>query len=71
MARHTDRLRERALHAPSWHFKSLTWGLSSGFPLANHLALPESESVFGSLRVRPFVHMHLVAKLDPSEVAYE
>ena len=39
------RLGERV--APSWQFKSLIWGISSRFPLANHLALPGSESVFG------------------------
>ena len=37
--------RERAV--PSWSFESLMWGISSGLNLANHLALPHSESVFG------------------------
>ena len=32
---------------PFWQFKSLIWGMSSGFPLANHLALPDSESELG------------------------
>lgn len=32
---------------PSQEFESLLWGVSSGFPLAIHLALPGSESVFG------------------------
>ena len=27
--------------------ESLLWGISPGFPLTNHLALPGSESVFG------------------------
>ena len=34
----TGGLRERI--APSWQFEPLIWGISSGFPLANHLALP-------------------------------
>ena len=29
------------------------WGISSGFPLANHLALPGSESVFGLFQGPP------------------
>ena len=33
--------------APLWQFKSLTWGTSSGFPLASHFDFPGSESVFG------------------------
>ena len=40
--RHTGRLRETEL----W-FELLLWGASAGFPLANHLALPGSESVLG------------------------
>ena len=39
------RLRERV--APLWQFKSLIWGISSGFPLANHFNLTGSKSVFG------------------------
>ena len=31
----------------SWQLESLLWDISPGFPLANHLALPGSESVFG------------------------
>ena len=31
---------------PSRQFESLIWGISSGFPLANHLALPGSASIF-------------------------
>ena len=30
---------------PLQWFESLLWGISSGFPLANHLALPVSESI--------------------------
>ena len=43
--RHTGELRERV--APLWQFESLLWGISSGFPLTNHLALSGSESAFG------------------------
>ena len=32
---------------PSWRLKSLTRGISSGFPLANHFDLPGSRSIFG------------------------
>ena len=45
MDRHKGGLRERVV--PSWYFESFIWVISSGFPLANHLALPGSESVFG------------------------
>ena len=39
---HTGGLRGRVV--PSWSFESLLWDISSGFPLASHLALPGSES---------------------------
>ena len=43
--RHSGRLRERV---PSLsYFESLTWDIYFGSPLANYLALPGSESVFG------------------------
>ena len=45
VGRHMGGLRERV--APSWQFKSLTWGISSVFPLTNHFDLPGSESIFG------------------------
>ena len=45
MDRHTGGLRERV--TPSWWFESLIWGISSGFPLANHLTLLGSVSLFG------------------------
>ena len=45
MDRHTGGLRERVM--PSWQFELLLWGISSGFPLANHFDLPGSKSVFG------------------------
>ena len=41
--RHTGGLRV----APSWSSESHLSGMSSGFPLANHLALPGSKSVIG------------------------
>ena len=53
--RYTGRLRERI--APSWSFKSLTWGISSWFSLANHFDLP-SESVFG-ISKDPSVCVHI------------
>ena len=45
--RHTGALRERVPIAPSWQLKSLTGGISSAFPLANHFDLPGSQSIFG------------------------
>ena len=49
VGRHTGRLRERENHwvTPSWLFESLLWGISSGFPLANHCDLPGSQSTVG------------------------
>ena len=32
--------------APLWQFKSLIWGISSGFPLASHFDLPGSAYIF-------------------------
>jgi len=32
---------------PLWCLKSLTWGISSRFPLVSHFDLPGSESLFG------------------------
>ena len=32
---------------PLWWFESILWGVSSGFPLASHLDLSGSESIFG------------------------
>ena len=56
--------------APLGQFKSLTWGISLGFPLASRLALPGSESCLVHLRVLPCVHLHVLAKVDSSEEAY-
>ena len=42
MNRHAWAGSERESRAPM-----VVWGISSGFPLVNHLALPGSESIFG------------------------
>ena len=42
------------------------WGISSGFPLANYLALPGSESAFGLSQGPPRARVHLLAKMDSS-----
>ena len=62
---------------PLWYLKSLTWGISSRFPLVNHFDLPDSEPLFG-LSQGPLVCvcvctcacMHLSAEMDSSEEAY-
>ena len=45
MERHLNTLRGRVseLRLPAWWFKSLTWGVSSGFHLASHFDLPGSQ----------------------------
>ena len=53
-----------------WQFKSLIWGISSGFPLANHFDLSGSESNLVSLRILPRVYMHFLGKMDSTEEAY-
>ena len=58
MDRNIDGLRERV--AALWQFKSLTWDISSRFPLANQLALPESESLYG---ISQDVPMYVCASL--------
>ena len=55
----------------SWYFKSLIWGISSRFPLANHLALPGSGSVLVYLRVLSCVHGLFLTKMDSSKQTYE
>ena len=37
----------RPQRVPLWWFESLLGDISSGFPLASHLASPGSKSVFG------------------------
>ena len=48
----------------SQQFTSLVWGISSGFPLANYLALPGSESVTGLSQGPPMCALHLLAKME-------
>lgn len=55
--------------APSWQFKSLIWGISYNFPLANHFDLPHSQSLSG-ISQDPFVCTHLLAKMDPTTKAF-
>ena len=43
--RHRGELRVSRV-VPSWQFELLSWGISSGFPLANHFDLPGSQSIF-------------------------
>ena len=42
---------------PSQEFESLLWGISSGFPLADHFDLPGSQFIFGMSQDRP-MSMH-------------
>ena len=44
MDRHRGELRVSRV-VPSWQFELLSWGISSGFPLANHFDWPGSQSV--------------------------
>ena len=44
--RHRGELRVSRV-VPSWQFELLSWGISSGFPLANHFDLPGSQFIFG------------------------
>ena len=46
--RHCKQILYHLSHQGSpWQFKSLTWDISSGFPLTNHFDLPGSQSIFG------------------------
>ena len=45
--------------ASSWEFKSLARGVSSGFPLASHLALPVLSPYLVYLRILLCVYKHL------------
>ena len=56
--------------APSWKFKSLTRGSSSGFPLTNHLGLPGSGSIFGLTQGPPLCVCTSLSKMDSSTEAY-
>ena len=66
MDRHTNRIRV----SPLWQFESLLWGIYSGFPLASHLALPVSESVFDISKAPRICWMHPLAKTDSSKEAH-
>ena len=55
--RQTHRSAKRERDTPSWLFDSLLWGIASRFLLANHLALPGSESMF-SVSQGPSVCAH-------------
>lgn len=57
---HTSELRERVPITPSWQLKSLTGGISSAFPLANHFVVPGSQSILGISQDSPMcVHVSL------------
>ena len=58
--RHMGGLREQ--------FESLSWGISSGFPLTDLCLVLSLYLVY--LRVLPCVHVHLLANMDSSEEAY-
>ena len=65
------RLREESLS----HTLRTVWmpfkGHFSGFPLASHLELPGSQSIFGVSQDLPLcVCTHLLAKMDSTEEAY-
>ena len=61
-------LRDRV--ASLWQFKSLIWGISSGFLLANHLICLVQNPYLLYLRVLLYVHPHLLVKMDSTEEAY-
>ena len=46
MGRHTGRLKESHRVPALWQFELLSWGTSSGFPLASHFDLPDSQPMF-------------------------
>ena len=56
-------------HALVW-FGSLLWGISAGFPVANHFDLPSSLVHVDMSQVLPRVWAHLLVKIDSSEEAY-
>ena len=63
--KHGQALRERAMSF--WGgLNHLYGGSSSGFPLANHLALSGFESGSGLTRALLCVRAHLLAKMDSS-----
>ena len=52
---------------PSERFELILWGISFGFPLANHFDLPGSQSTFGRSQDPPCVRMYLLAKMEFTE----
>lgn len=66
MDRHTSGLREKNSR-PHGSLNHLYWGISSGFPLANHFDWPDSESVFVISQDPPHVGVHLSANMDSSK----
>ena len=55
---------------PLWWFGSLLWGISAGFPVANHFDLPSSLVHVAMSQVLPRVCAHLLVKMNSSEEAY-
>ena len=55
---------------PSLQFESLLWGISPRFRLANPLALPGSEFVFGITLSPLCVLVHFLDKMNSSTEAY-
>ena len=49
----SGRLRETVLVEPSPQFDLLNWGISSGFPSADHFDLPGSQVVFSTSQNPP------------------
>ena len=47
----------KCLGCALWQFELLLWGISSGFPLADHFDLPGSQFIFGMSQDRP-MSMH-------------
>ena len=54
---------------PWWWFESLTQGISSRFPLADHLALPVSESIWFISGSSPTC-VRLLVKMESGKEAY-
>ena len=65
-----DSERESLWVAPSWQFELLLWGISSGFPLAVILIWLVLRLYLVYLRSLPYVHVHLLAKMDSSKETY-
>ena len=48
----------------------LRGGISYGFPLVNNFDFPGSQSVFLYLSILPYVHTHVLAKMDSTAETY-